>query len=111
MTANWQGLKRALPTATLCALLSIGATWVGAAIGAGWDSNPVTISDTVGAMRSPMETLWWTLTGLNAGLMVLTAFRSQRSAASMRESSTAALTGSALIITAGLWGFLAATHS
>ena len=109
MTSNWQTLRRALPTATLCALLSIGATWIGAAIGVAWDSNPVTITDTVGAMRSSMETLWWTLAGLNAGLMVLTALRHQQSVTSMRESSAAALTGSVLIITAGLWGYLAAT--
>ncbi len=109
MTTDWTQLRRALPSATLCALLSIGATWVGAAIGVSWDSNPVTIADTVGVMRSPMETAWWTLAGLNAGLLVLIALRRHRNAGSMRESSTAALTGSALIITAGLWGFLATT--
>ena len=90
-------------SAILLAIISLAATAAGGAIALGQE-----IASLPTGMPTNLELLWWTLSGINAGLAASTALAYRRLGnGSLRHRAVAALSATALTVTAGLWGFLA----
>ena len=86
--------------AVLLIILSLAATAVGGAIALGANMPQ--------GMPSGIELMWWTFSGINAGLMASTALAYRRLGnGSVKHKAMATASAVALTITAGIWGFLA----